>query len=202
MSFSPPGRSSERAGRSARKKGMFSPGIEPGLRPSQSRVRIRHTPRTAEVESGELRVESCLPGQAIASQLWTLHSQLSECLAEESNPVLRLRRPPCLRHTRQAAAPSIPTWIRTRAWTFGGSNAVRYTIGTGAHSSPGCPRGIEPPPSASQTDVQEPLHYGHHISGRQGIRTLTAQRPHGLANRPGKPYPATFRESGELRAKS
>jgi hypothetical protein len=30
-------------------------------------------------------------------------------------------------------------------------------------------------------------------SGRQGIRTLTANWPHGLANRPGKPYPATFR---------
>ena len=30
-------------------------------------------------------------------------------------------------------------------------------------------------------------------SGRQGIRTLTTNWPHGLANRPGKPYPATFR---------
>ena len=33
-------------------------------------------------------------------------------------------------------------------------------------------------------------------SGRQGSRTLKARRPHGLANRPGKPYPATFRISG------
>ena len=32
-------------------------------------------------------------------------------------------------------------------------------------------------------------------SGRQGIRTLTTNWPHGLANRPGKPYPATFRKS-------
>ena len=30
-------------------------------------------------------------------------------------------------------------------------------------------------------------------SGRQGIRTLTTNWPHSLANRPGKPYPATFR---------
>lgn len=27
----------------------------------------------------------------------------------------------------------------------------------------GCPRGIEPLPSASQTDVQKPLHHGHHL---------------------------------------
>ena len=31
------------------------------------------------------------------------------------------------------------------------------------------------------------------ISGRRGTRTLTAFRPHGLANRPGNPYPATLR---------
>ena len=29
-------------------------------------------------------------------------------------------------------------------------------------------------------------------SGRRGIRTLTTRRPHGLANRPDKPYSATF----------
>ncbi len=33
---------------------------------------------------------------------------------------------------------------------------------------------------------------GH--SGRRGIRTLKARRPRGLANRPGEPYPAAFRE--------
>ncbi len=33
------------------------------------------------------------------------------------------------------------------------------------------------------------------MSGRQGIRTLTTFRPRGLADRPGKPYPATFRNS-------
>lgn len=31
-------------------------------------------------------------------------------------------------------------------------------------------------------------------SGRRGIRTLKARRPRGLANRPGEPYPAAFRE--------
>ena len=34
-------------------------------------------------------------------------------------------------------------------------------------------------------------------SGRQGIRTLTALWPHGLANRPGKPYPATLRKKAK-----
>ena len=34
--------------------------------------------------------------------------------------------------------------------------------------------------------------FSRSVSGRQGIRTLTTKRPHGLANRPGKPYPATF----------
>ena len=33
-------------------------------------------------------------------------------------------------HTRRANYFSIPTWTRTRAWTFGGSNAIHYTIGT------------------------------------------------------------------------
>jgi hypothetical protein len=54
---------------------MSSPGIEPGLRPSRSRVRIRHTPRTF------FRVLVPSP-------------------ARESDPALRLRRPPCVRHTR------------------------------------------------------------------------------------------------------
>jgi hypothetical protein len=54
---------------------MPSPGIEPGPRPSQGRVRIRHTPRT------RCRADRESP-------------------ARESDPALRLRRPPCLRHTR------------------------------------------------------------------------------------------------------
>ena len=66
--------------------------------------------------------------------------------AEESNLVLQLRRLPCVRHTRKAIRSRIeermtahaslrhhvhvPTWTRTRTWTFGGSDAIRYTIGT------------------------------------------------------------------------
>jgi hypothetical protein len=33
------------------------------------------------------------------------------------------------------------------------------------------------------------------VSGRHGSRTHMALKPHGLANRPGEPYPATFRLS-------
>lgn len=57
--------------------------------------------------------------------------------AEESDLVLQLRRLPCFRHTRRACHANIPTWNRTRHrreerwwWTFGGSDAIRYTIGT------------------------------------------------------------------------
>ena len=46
---------------------------------------------------------------------------------EESNLVRQLRRLPCCQHTRRA---DVPTGNRTRAWTFGESNAIRYTIGT------------------------------------------------------------------------
>ncbi len=58
------------------RRAMSSPGIEPGLRPSQGRVRVRHTPRTS-IETRPL-----------------------EPPTRESNPALRLRRPPCVRHTR------------------------------------------------------------------------------------------------------
>ena len=55
------------------------PGVEPGLRPSQSRVLIHHT-------SGSFGEESP---------------------ARESNPAGRLRRPPCVRHTRRETLPSL-----------------------------------------------------------------------------------------------
>ena len=115
---------------------VSSPGVEPGPRPSLSRVLFRHTPRIC----------FCF-----------------KYLARESNPVLRFRRPPCVHHTRKArcrvARPGIepgpgtarrvvaseavmrsgtttghasgtPTWNRTRTKTLGGSCAVRYTTGT------------------------------------------------------------------------
>ena len=42
-----------------------------------------------------------------------------------------------VRHTRKASPSStIPTWIRTRARTFGGSDAIRYTIGIQSFKEP------------------------------------------------------------------
>ena len=92
-----------------------------------------------------------------------------------------------IRHTRKAIHQlNIPTWNRTRAWTFGGSNAIRYTIGTNqlnksrrldSHQHPPVyktvaflsratsaifqsqarARGVEPRPSALETDCCIPL---------------------------------------------
>jgi hypothetical protein len=63
--------------------------------------------------------------------------------AEESNPVLQNRSLLCCPAHSQGKSPrSIPTWTRTRVWTFGGSNVIRYTIGTSSASRPG----IEPGP--------------------------------------------------------
>ena len=66
----------------------------------------------------------------VACESSTLRERLIQYPAEESNLARRLRRPSCIRHTRRAICVSVPTWTRTRAWTFGGSNAIRYTIGT------------------------------------------------------------------------
>ena len=56
---------------------VSSPGVEPGPRPSQGRMLIRHTPRTIS----------------------------PKYLARESNPVLQFRRLPCFPHTRKANEP-------------------------------------------------------------------------------------------------
>ena len=81
---------------------VSSPGIEPGLRPSQSRVR-----------SGTLQ------GHVVC-----------QYLARESNPVLRFRRPPCVRHTRKASKfHSSPSRNRTWSNSFGSCHAIRHTHG-------------------------------------------------------------------------
>jgi hypothetical protein len=99
---------------------MSSPGIEPGPRPSQSRVRVRHTPRTI-IGTGPLTSPP----------------------TRESNPALRLRRPPCVRHTR-GEVKELSALARSRTWssTFGGSRAVRHTPRARAQSKPTA--GLEP----------------------------------------------------------
>ena len=107
-------------------RSMSSPGIEPGLRPSRSRVRIRHTPRTR-------------------------YPTLRPSPARESDPALRLRRPPCARHTRgedEALARN-----RTRSTTFGGSRArPSHSKGLTRHTAtPAGTQGFEPCPRALET---------------------------------------------------
>ena len=95
---------------------MSSPGIEPGLRPSQGRVRVRHTPRTT-IGTGSLR--SPPPGN---------------------------RTRPCGFEGRRASAtpagkqPSALARSRTWSSTFGKSRAVRHT--PRAQSKPTA--GVEP----------------------------------------------------------
>ncbi len=83
-----------------------------------------------------------------------------------------------------------------------------------------CPGGLEPTTSTVTASCASRLHHGHsastrtrtrnallearndvrftiEASGRRGSRTLTALRPHGLANRPGNPYPAALRIRGQ-----
>ena len=85
------------------RRAMSSPGIEPGLRPSQSRVRVRHTPRTS-IETRPLA--SPPPGN---------------------------RTRPCGFEGRRASAtpagkkPSALARSRTWSSTFGKSRAVRHT---------------------------------------------------------------------------
>ena len=104
---------------------VSSPGVEPGLRPPQGRVRIPHTSRTY--------LPSAPPRNRTSS------GSFEDCRA--------------VRHTRRAnvstrnrtwirtfggsyAIPctietlSVPTWSRTRARALGEPRAIRYTIGT------------------------------------------------------------------------
>ncbi len=157
---------------------MFSPGIEPGLRPSQSRVRIHHTPRTDRVEGRELRVMSSRRRFDCPTTLnppsASPGSRTPSCGFEDrraSITLARLRRPVSRPGFEPGPGPSeSPMQSATPSGRHEckDSNPVgqfwRLTALPGAHSSSGCPRGIEPPPSASQTDVQEPLHYGHHLA--------------------------------------
>ena len=81
---------------------VSSPGMEPGLRPSQGRV--QDPPHS----------EDCFAQRP----------------AEESNLVLQIRDCRAIRHTRRAYCQSVSTRNRTWIWTFGGSYAILCTIET------------------------------------------------------------------------
>ena len=81
-------------------KQMSPPGVEPGLRPSQSRVHPPHSEDNQSSTPPRNRTSSCSFEGCRASGTLAGHHF------------------------------DIPTWNRTRAWTFGESNAIRYNIGT------------------------------------------------------------------------
>ena len=115
-------------------KSVSLPGIEPDLRASRARVRIRHTPRTNRsaprrgIERASGRFEICH-----AVHHTRRASSISQYPDLDLNQGLDLRRVQCypLHHRDMCTSrSSVPTWIRTRTKTLGRSCAVRYTIGT------------------------------------------------------------------------
>ncbi len=109
---------------------VSSPGIEPGPRPSQSRVRIQHTPRTCCLSVPHQGVEPRLtvPKTAVRPS----HSQGMLSSSPSRNRTWSNSFGSChaIQHTHEPNSKSIPTWNRTRTKTLGESCAVRYTIGT------------------------------------------------------------------------
>jgi hypothetical protein len=93
---------------------MPLPGVEPDLRPSQSRVHPPHSKDKMVFLSLNARTTLDDKAFVIAHQKYP---------TEESNLARLLRRQSCVLHTRRACI-SIPTWNRTRAWTFEESNAI------------------------------------------------------------------------------
>jgi hypothetical protein len=100
----------------------------------------------------------------------SVNGQKPSCPRQESNPALDLRRVVCISVTlRGHSSESIPTWTRTRAQTFGGSDAIRYTIGI--HVSRAEAQGFEPCTAALETAYSPrstPLSIGHQHD--QGVR--------------------------------
>lgn len=119
------------------------PGIEPGPRPSQSRMRIRHNPRTVLIHQHP---------------------------AEESNLVRQIRSLPCFpshsqgianKHERKDSNPVRQFW---RLSALPGAHSHRES----RRGDDGYPKGFEPLPPGSQPGMQQPLHHGHHTSSDQG----------------------------------
>ena len=88
---------------------MSLPGIEPGPRPSQGRMLIRHTPRTCCVSIPCRRVERRLAASNAAVQIrHTRKVLVLEQPVQESNLVLRFRKPLCApKHSRATKYPDL-----------------------------------------------------------------------------------------------
>ena len=70
---------------------------------------------------------------------------------------------------------------------------IRFTIRPGVRRIVPAAADNSETEKASQTPTLPQAQTARGGGGRRGIRTLMARRPHGLANRPGKPYPTAFR---------
>ena len=160
---------------------MPSPGIEPGLRPSQGRVRIRHTPRT--------RCRSRIPRPGIGPGLAASKTAVPPTHSRGGSMPARPRRAD--RHDALA---------RSRTWsaTFGGSRAIpSHSEGrrrdrprsAGTQGFEPCPRVLEARCSPRNTSLSEvqgirrelnpsprdsrsrvlPLHHEHHRVGPENL---------------------------------
>ena len=74
---------------------VSSPGVEPGLRPSQGRVQIRHTPRTCSHSAPRRGIEPRLAVSSTAVLIRHTRRASFKCLDQESNLDLDLRRVLC-----------------------------------------------------------------------------------------------------------
>ena len=126
---------------------MSSPGIEPGPRPSQSRVRVRHTPRT--MKTGLLpspppgnRTRPCGFEDRRASA--TPAGKVIECPCQESNLVFDLRGVACRpSHPRGANEADGRTRTGMNLLTRQGPHRSATSAGAGAQGVEPCPRGLE-----------------------------------------------------------
>ena len=95
------------------------------------RISIPHSPFAIPHFNKRPRQESNLALDLRRVVCAPIHFEDVTCFqrpTEESNLALQFRGLPC--DPTHSLGVSIPTWNRTRTWTFGGSDAIRYTIGT------------------------------------------------------------------------
>ncbi len=125
---------------------MSSPGIEPGLRPSQSRVRVRHTPRTRKTSllpSPHPRIE---PGPAASkTAVRPPHSRgNNQCPCQESNLVFDLRGVACRpSHAKGAAEADGRARTGMILLTRQGPHRSATSAGAGAQGFEPCLRDLE-----------------------------------------------------------
>jgi hypothetical protein len=135
----------------------------------------------------------------------------------DSNPHLLVHSQVCRnRYTTNTIIWAALTGGGTAAYQFsgrGGSRTRKAHRSTGFQPDPVTHRVALPFPISSPTRIRtrntsvetrgdRPFHH-RAVSGRHGSRTHMTRRSHGLANRPGNPYPATFRiVSGPARSRT